>query len=101
MEFGIRRIVSGGLALALIAITGLVGSSEARAQARYSSSAAYGQYRHEGERIAFDKGYRRGLEGGDEDARHHLSPSPDRSHHYREADEGYHREYGPIEEYRG
>lgn len=96
---GIRNAVIGvGLALIVVA-GGAVAGQSAQAQSRYASD-GYDQYRHEGQKIAYDKGYRMGLDRGDDDARHHRTPEPERSSHYRNADDGYHHEYGPKEEYR-
>jgi hypothetical protein len=95
---GIRKTVIGVLAIALMAVGVMAGPVQARTGV--SSPGSYGQYRREGQKIAFDKGYRTGLDKGDDDARHHRNPDPERSSHYRNADDGYHHEYGPKEEYR-
>ena len=43
---------------------------------------------------------REGVEEGRNDARHDRSFSPQRHHEYRDADNGYHRDYGEREYYR-
>ena len=99
MTNGVRKALTiGALAFGVISAGTIVSPIQARTIS--STSSAYGQYRREGQKIAFDKGYRTGLDRGDDDARHHRTPDPDRSSKYRNADDGYHHEYGPKEEYR-
>ena len=50
--------------------------------------------------MAFDNGYRDGLEKGLEDARDNDSYDPQRHSRYRSGDRGYERRYGPKEEYK-
>jgi len=52
------------------------------------------------ERIARDNGFREGREAGDKDARHGKSFSPERHGDFRDADDGYHRDFGDKEFYR-
>jgi hypothetical protein len=50
--------------------------------------------------VAFNNGYREGLDHGRDAARHHRRFDPDREKDFRKADEGYRREYGPKDWYR-
>src|SRR6266542_5287158 len=59
-----------------------------------------GGYGRELERRAYDNGFREGLDEGRNDARHHRSFSFDRHNEFRDADNGYHRDYGDREFYR-
>jgi len=52
------------------------------------------------ERIAHENGYDEGREAGEQDARRGRSFSLDRHGDWRDADEGYHREYGDKNFYR-
>ncbi len=52
------------------------------------------------ERIAHENGYREGREAGEQDARRGRSYSFDRHDDWRDADRGYHRDYGDREFYR-
>jgi len=57
-------------------------------------------YAREIERRAYDKGYREGLDEGRNDARRNRDYAPSRHSEYRNADDGYHRDYGDREFYR-
>jgi hypothetical protein len=59
----------------------------------------YGNGR-EVERIAHDNGYHEGREAGENDGRKGRSFSVERHDDFRDADEGYHREYGDKDFYR-
>ena len=52
------------------------------------------------ERIAHDNGFREGRVAGDKDARHGKSFSPERHGDFRDADDGYRRDFGDKEFYR-
>lgn len=52
------------------------------------------------ERRAYDSGYRDGINDGEKDARKHRSFAFDRHDDWRDADDGYHRDFGPKEYYR-
>jgi hypothetical protein len=67
----------------------------------YGRSPDRGGYAREIERRAYDKGYREGLDEGRDDARHNRDYAPSRHREYRNADDGYHRDYGDREFYRG
>jgi len=59
-----------------------------------------GVYGRELERRAYDNGFRQGIEQGRNDARRNRDFSPQRHSEYRDADNGYHRDYGDREFYR-
>jgi len=59
-----------------------------------------GGYAREIEQRAYDRGYREGQDQGRNDARHNRDFAPGRHSEYRNADDGYHREYGEREYYR-
>src|SRR5947209_162988 len=52
------------------------------------------------ERRAYDSGYREGIKKGDEDSRRGRAFSFQRHDDWRDADDGYHRDYGDREFYR-
>jgi len=57
-------------------------------------------YGLEVERIAHENGFREGREAGEKDARKGRSFDIDRHDDWRDADDGYHRNYGDKEFYR-
>ena len=57
-------------------------------------------YRVDGQRRAYAKGYQEGSEEGRNDARHRRSFEPRRHDEFRDADDGYNRRDGDWEEYR-
>jgi len=59
-----------------------------------------GRYARDVERIAHDNGYREGREAGEKDGRKGRSFSFERHDDWRDADEGYRREYGNKDFYR-
>lgn len=63
----------------------------------YDRSAGYG---NEVERIAHENGYREGRKAGEHDARDGRRFDMDRHGDWRDADDGYHREYGDKDFYR-
>lgn len=78
----------------------LAGALAAPACASYD----YG-YRNQGssrdfERRAYQNGFDRGVRNGERDARDRRSPSYSRDSDYRDADDGYYRDYGLRDEYR-
>src|SRR5262245_22307740 len=52
------------------------------------------------ERRAFDEGFRDGVRAGESDARHNRRYEPQRHGDWRDADDGYRREYGDHNRYR-
>ncbi len=51
-------------------------------------------------RIAYDNGFRQGMENGERDARRGRRFDIDRDRDFRNADWGYRHEFGPRDEYR-
>src|SRR5689334_12442752 len=95
---GAHRFIPAFVLAAAVAIT-------APACASYGYG-GYGRYPAqrgvypEVERRAYDYGYRDGVRRGEEDARKRRSFAYDRHGDWRDADDGYHRDYGPKEGYR-
>jgi hypothetical protein len=79
-------------ALALVAVLGLTVPAVAQPARVYG----YGEM----QRLAYDNGYRRGLEDGQRDARDRRSFDARRDNDYRNGDWGYNRRYGPRGQYR-
>jgi hypothetical protein len=67
---------------------------------RYGHYSAYGGDSRDVEQIAHQNGYHEGREAGEQDARRGHAFSFDRHDDWRDADHGYHREYGNREFYR-
>lgn len=59
-----------------------------------------GRYGRDVERIAHENGYREGREAGEKDGRRGRTFSMDRHDEWRDADEGYHRDFGEKDFYR-
>ena len=59
-----------------------------------------GVYARDVDRRAYDNGFREGIEEGRNDARRHRDYSLRRHDEFRDADQGYRREYGDREFYR-
>jgi hypothetical protein len=55
---------------------------------------------YDAQRIAYDNGYREGLEQGEKAARDRRAFDPEREKDFRKADEGYDRGYGDKDRYR-
>jgi hypothetical protein len=96
---------AAAVALGVLALSGLSGGSLAQARGRSSEGIYSGSFQPDWRgsrayRIARDRGYHTGRDRGKDDARDGRQPDPDNSSHYRDADSGYKREYGPIEAYR-
>jgi hypothetical protein len=90
--------------LSALAIVGMV-TIAAPACAQTYGYGGYGRYPdrnygREVEKRAYERGYREGLDDGRDDARHDRRFAYDRHHEYRDADDGYHRDYGDREFYR-
>jgi hypothetical protein len=103
--------------LTALAIVATIGAAPACASSRYyypgdrpgyGGYGTYGRgtygngggYMQEVERIAHQNGYHEGREAGETDARRGRSFSFDRHDDWRDADEGYKRQYGDREFYR-
>jgi hypothetical protein len=50
--------------------------------------------------VAYDIGYRDGLEQGEKDRKHKKDFRPEKNDRYEDADHGYHNEYGPKDEFK-
>ena len=90
------RILSAALLMA-----GTVAATSACATYGYSSrpydnGASYRDVR----RIAYDNGYREGVNAGEHDARRGRRYEPSHQGDWRDADDGYHRDYGDKNFYR-
>jgi hypothetical protein len=84
-------LLAGGVAFASPACAAQIYGSG------YPRDGAYGR---DLERRAYDNGFREGVEEGQNDARRNRDFSPQRHSEYRDADQGYHRDYGDREYYR-
>lgn len=85
--------LAGALAAAPACATGGYGYRGDRPYGRYGGGP-------EVERIAHDNGYHEGREAGEKDARRGRSFDLDRHDDWRDADEGYRRDYGDKDFYR-
>jgi hypothetical protein len=89
--------------MSAVALTVLLAATPACAQTYGYGGYGRGPDRgaaREVERSAYDRGYREGLDQGRNDARHNRDFSPTRHSEYRNADDGYHRDFGDREFYR-
>jgi hypothetical protein len=57
-------------------------------------------YSRQTERLAYDNGFREGVEAGEKDGRRNRRYEPSRHDDWRDADDGYRRGYGDREFYR-
>jgi hypothetical protein len=86
-----------GWAVGALALAGLAAPAEALDwRDIYGGGDRY--YRDPG-RIAYDEGYRDGVNKGDKDGRKRDRFNPWRHGDFRDADDGYHREFGPKYSY--
>jgi hypothetical protein len=94
--------------MSVLALVAAVGAAPACASGGYiySGDRPYGRYGgdrgsvRDVERIAHQNGYHEGREAGEQDGRRGRSFSFDRRDDWRDADEGYRREYGDRDFYR-
>ncbi len=88
------------LPIALLA--GTLTATTACASGYYGRGYGQGPYAYgaDVQRIAFDNGYKEGLEHGEKDARRNRPYSLERNDDFRDADEGYRRSFGDREFYR-
>ena len=85
----------------LILAAGVALTSAACAETVYGSGYPRGGgYGRNLERRAYDNGFHEGIEEGQNDARRNRDFSPQRHSEYRDADQGYHRDYGDRDYYR-
>ena len=82
---------------ALLLVAGLAAAAPAEAQVRRGQP-GYGAY--DSGRVAYDQGYREGLQYGSRDARENRNFDYDRHRAYKDADRGYDRRYGARGQYR-
>ena len=85
------------LPIALVA--GVLVTAPACASSYYGRGYGYGATQ-DVRRIAYDRGFRDGMDRGDRDARRGRRFDLERDDDYRDADNGYHREYGDRDFYR-
>ncbi len=85
--------------IALLAGTALTATACASSYYGPSRRAPYG-YRGDVQRIAYDNGYREGLDHGEKDGRRGRPYSVERNDEFRDADKGYRRGYGDRDYYR-
>jgi hypothetical protein len=90
------HVLRAGLLAAAVAITAPACASGYYASYGYRGQRDVRQY----ERVAYDNGYREGIEHGGHDARDRRDYRVDRDRDYRRGDEGYRREYGDRDFYR-
>jgi hypothetical protein len=91
--------------LALSAMASVGCASYAYGQGTYRDRGPYGgygnnRYYREIERRAYDNGYREGLRAGERDGRSNRRFDPSRHGDWRNANDGYRREYGDHTMYR-
>jgi len=96
-----RIIPAAVLAISAMASTACA-TGYAYGQPPYRDRGVYGRdsYR-EVERIAYDNGFRDGLRRGERDGRSNHRYDPTRHGDWRDADDGYRRQYGDHNLYRG
>ena len=94
---GLRLIPALALAGGVIVSTSACATGYA-----YSDRPIYrdGGYYREVEQRAFDNGFREGVRAGEHDARDNRRYEPQRHGDWRDADDGYRREYGDRDRYR-
>src|SRR5262249_35422002 len=93
----LRPFYYGGLLCAGLATAAFAPGCAAR---RYYYSGYQRDYYRGGGRRAYENGYADGLKQGERDARGHRAFWFERHDAYRDADDGYHRDYGDREFYR-
>jgi hypothetical protein len=84
-----------------IAALGLTVEAHAQGGWRDADRLGYAQRPYlDAQRAAYDNGFREGIKQGEKDGRRNDSFRFQDERTYQRADNGYHREYGPIERYR-
>jgi hypothetical protein len=100
----LRFISAAALAVGVLASTTACASGY-----RYGDRGGYGRYGgygdpngyyRGGERIAYDNGFREGVKQGERDGRGNRRYDPARHGEWRDADDGFRREYGNHDVYR-
>jgi hypothetical protein len=98
-----RKLVSAALVLGMFGLTSMACTTGyAYGQPPYRDRGPYGNggYSRGWERQAYDTGYRDGLRRGERDARSNRRYDPTRHGDWKDADDGYRREYGDHNLYR-
>ena len=98
----LKRMLPAALAIGVLASTAACATGYAYGdQGRYGrpGDRGYGSYRY-GERVAYDNGYRDGIKAGENDGRRGRRYEPSRHGDWRDADDGFRREYGDHNLYR-
>lgn len=85
---------------ALLLAAGVAVSAPACAAQTYGYPRTNGGYGRDIERLAYDNGYREGIQKGRNDAQHNRNFSPERHSEFRDADHGYRRGDGDRDFYR-
>jgi len=99
----LRFIPAAALAFGVLAVTSACATGYAYGdQGVYRDGGNYGRrgYYAEIERRAYDNGFREGIKAGDNDGRRGRRYEPSRHGDWRDADDGYRREYGDHNLYR-
>jgi len=82
-------------------VYGIDESAEPYSRGRYDAEDEVYSNRHWGYRdVAYDIGYRDGVEQGEKDRRHNKDFRPEKNDHYEDADHGYSKDYGPKDAYK-
>jgi hypothetical protein len=82
-------------------VYGIDRDSEPYRRGRYDGDDSIYVNRHWDYRdVASDIGYRDGLEQGEKDRKHHKDFRPEKNDRYDDADHGYHKEYGPKDQFK-
>ena len=85
---------------ALLLAAGLFATPACATTYGYRGGPRDGYYGRDIERRAYDNGYREGIRAGEKDGRDRRSFSFSRHDDWRDADDGYHRDYGDRQFYR-
>jgi hypothetical protein len=97
-----RFLKAAALTLAVAATTSACATGYAYGQGPYRDRGRYDRsgYYREVERRAFDNGFREGIRRGERDGRSNRRYEPTRHSEWRDADDGFRREYGDHNLYR-
>jgi hypothetical protein len=95
-------VSSAALVMGLLVSTSACATGYAYGQGPYRDRGRYddGRYSREFERRAYDNGFREGLRQGERDGRDNRRFDPQRHREWRNADDGFRREYGDHNLYR-
>ncbi len=92
-----RLVTAAALAVGVLATSSACATGYA-----YGDRGGYrdGRYYGDVQRRAYDNGFRDGIKAGERDARSNRRYEPSRHGDWRDADDGYHREFGDRNFYR-